>query len=355
METLPLEAEFDAAFVAHERFENIPARGGAFVEIGVCRRTYSRYSVVGRTAAQVGEGLLGGVAVEFRRRARHLVGRLGEDQAHVGPAHEKDRLGHRLNLVVVLVPAQIDVFADVVVGHRVVHAARFVASADRGVERVHQLVVGDAADLGAVIKKNAVKTGVAVGVGRVLVVIGFRMVDRVSVGCREGIDQILRRSHAARSEEPVGVEKVFQRAAFRVVGRPDDLGAVGIGPGERGGRIESVGSVLREFEIHHFGGVFRRILPALRIVLRIERRRGPLQVGHGLQRLHGEAVEAVPAHGALHRDVFGQPVAVGCGQVDQRRVAVFQDLFHALFVGGSFERAGVGVEDIDGFEHDGES
>ena len=181
------------------------------------------------------------------------------------------------------------------------------------------------------------------------------MADRVSVRRRESVDQILRRSHAARPEESVGVEEVFQRTALRVVRRPDDFGAVGVGPCEGGRRIEPVGAVLRELEVHHFGGVPGRFVPALRVVLRVERRRGPLQAGHGFQRLYGDTVEAVPAHGTLHRNVFRQPVAVGCGQVNQRRIAVAQDLLHTLVVGGAFERAGVGVEDIDGFEYDGES
>jgi len=202
---------------------------------------------------------------------------------------------------------------------------------------------------------GAVKARIPVGIGPERIVIRQGMVDRIAVGRREGIDQLLGGAQAAGPEKSGRVEELLQRAAFRVVGRPDDLGAVGIGPGECGGRVESVGSVLREFEIHHFGGVFRRVLPARKVVVGVERRRGPLQVNQRLQGFDGQLVETMPADRPFEVRVGREPVAVGLREVFERPVAVVENLLHALLVGGSFERAGVGVEDIDGFEHDGES
>ena len=63
----------------------------------------------------------------------------------------------------------------------------------------------------------------------------------------------------------------------------------------------------------------------------------------------------MPADRPFEVRIGREPVAVGLREVFERPVAVVENLLHALLVGGSFERAGVGVEDIDGFEHDGES
>ena len=66
---MSFETEFDAAFVAYESLESLFAGRCAFVEIGVCRSSDARRSVVRGAAAQVGDRLFGRVAVEGRRGA----------------------------------------------------------------------------------------------------------------------------------------------------------------------------------------------------------------------------------------------------------------------------------------------
>ena len=62
----------------------------------------------------------------------------------------------------------------------------------------------------------------------------------------------------------------------------------------------------------------------------------------------------MPAHGALDGDISGQPVAVGLGQVVERRIAVAQNPFHTFVVGRPRELPGVGAEDVDGAGDDRE-
>lgn len=117
---------------------------------------------------------------------------------------------------------------------------------------------------------------------------------------------------------------------------------------------EAVRAVLREFEIHHLGGIAGGFLPAFLVVRGVEGRRRPLQVGQGLHGLDRHTVEPMPAHGALDGDISGQPVAVGLGQVVERRIAVAQNPFHAFVVGRPRELPGVGAEDVDGAGDDRE-
>ena len=263
------------------------------------------------------------------------------------------------------VEAHVDELFDVVVRQRVLRtgSGRILAAVGPVLESVG-LARLPRNHRTAVVENHAVKARVPVEVGiRGVVGVLGRLADRIAVGHAESIDQLLRGTHRAVALKAARIEGAFHVVVRGFVARGvDDFGVVGVAPIDLPSDGEASGDVVhRHLEIHHLLGAFGGLAPALHVAVGIEPRAGPREVDQRLDGHGADAVETAPVLGPQHAAVVGvrhQEVAVRDRQILVGRIAVAQDLRHALVVGVALEAQaahllGRHLPDTHGFEQDG--
>ena len=264
------------------------------------------------------------------------------------PAVEENAVLGRLYRDVVRVPAQRDVLLCVVAGRRCLESAGSVLAAVGDLEGVHQRIRRLVAyHRAAVVEDGGIETGVAALVRPARVIPGGALGDRVSVGHREGVHKLLRRHDVGAAAEAQRVEIRLESGVLPDVAGVDDLRGVGVRPKEARPGVQAA-VLARELEVHDLLGGPCSTLPAGLVTRGVERRAGPGQQDPGLQRLHGDSVQRSVADGSGNVESLALQVLVAvCGrQVLECRVAVREDLLHALLVRRAHQRGAVVFRDI---------